>query len=116
MSISRGSKALPPPRKIEKVASWHAVVEDAMRLAREGWAAKARALGWSVADLYGVGPVDSYEFEGLAIWIAGRSIGMLDDRHAVVIDGNRRDMFVRGGPGHGRCPTVTPVLLWAWGR
>ena len=109
-------KKLPPPAKVEKPANWRAVVEDALRLARDGWAAKALALGWSVTDLYGVEPVDSYEFEGLAVWLAGRSIGMIDDRYAVVVEGNRRDVFVRGGPGHGTRPTVTPVLLWVWGR
>lgn len=108
--------ALPPPPKIQGADNWRAVVEDALRLAREGWAAKALALGWSWLDLYGVGPVDSYQFEGLAVWLAGREIVLLDARSAIAADGGRRTLFTRGILGRGRSTTVTPVLLWHFGR
>lgn len=107
---------MPPPRKVEKAANWAAVVGDALRLAREGWASKALALGWSVHDLFGVGPRDSWEFEGLAVWLAGREVVLLDEQRAIAGAGRDRSIFVRSGMGHGTHPVVAPVLLWDFGR
>lgn len=109
-------KRLSPPPKIATQDNWAGVVSDALRLAQEGWAVKAIALGWSWADLFGVGPADDYEFAGLAVWINGRSIAALDERLAIVIERGKRDTFIRGGLGHGTHPTVEPVLLWGLGR
>lgn len=107
-----------PPAKIERAENWRAVVADALTIAREGWAATALALGWTASDLFGVGPVDSWDFEGLAVWLRGRRIVLLDDRRAVVEGdgGDYRSTFIRGGMQHGTHPTIEPVMLWEFGR
>ncbi|WP_010162585.1 hypothetical protein [Sphingomonas sp. PAMC 26617] len=114
-NLSRLS-SLPPPAKIEKADNWREVVQDAQRLARDGWAASALALGWTVGDLFGVGARDSWDFEGLAVWLAGRSVTLLDERLCVAGDGINRGVFVRNGPQHGVQPSVVPVMLWEFGR
>jgi hypothetical protein len=48
------------------------------------------ALGWSEADLFGIGPNDDVEFAGLSVWLCGRSIVMVDEDRAIVADGERR--------------------------
>jgi hypothetical protein len=114
-SLSRLSRMPPPPGLVEG-AKWGQSVRDALRLAREGWAASALALDWSVYDLFGVGPRDSWEFEGLAVWLAGRPVVLLDERRCVAGEGDERETFQRGGPGHGTHPVIAPVLLWQFGR
>lgn len=104
-----------PPRVIDRSA-WSEVVSDALRLEREGWASTALALGWAGHDLFGIGPRDAWEFSGLAVWLRGRPILMLDEHRAIVADGDRRAAFERGGMGRGKAPAVTPVYLWEFGR
>ncbi len=105
------------PPKLERPASWRPVVADALRLANEGWAARALALGWSAHDLFGIGPVDDWEFSGLAVWLGGRTIVTLDSACAVAEGGQGfGSIFIRGGMGHGTHPTITPVLLWEFAR
>ena len=114
----RRLETLPPPRKLEHPQNWPGVVADALTIAREGWAAKAIALGWTAGDLFGIGSRDDWDFQGLALWLNGRRILMLDDKHAIAV-GNTADYrsaFVRGGMRHGTHPTVTPVMLWEFGR
>ncbi|MDY7525854.1 hypothetical protein [Sphingomonas sp. 10B4] len=108
--------SLSPPAKIENAENWRRVVRDAQRLAREGWTATALSLGWTVADLYGVGARDDWDFQGLAIWVQGRKIVALDDRVCLAGDERPLDVFEKGGPRHGRMPVVTPVMLWDFGR
>jgi hypothetical protein len=111
-------ETLPPPRKLEHPENWPGVVADALTIAREGWAAKALALGWTAGDLFGIGARDDWDFQGLALWLNGRRILMLDAKHAIVA-GNQADYrsaFTRGGMRHGTHPTVTPVMLWDFGR
>jgi hypothetical protein len=112
----RRLEGMSAPRKIERAENWRAVVADALRLARDGWASSAIALGWTAADLFGVGASDSWDYEGLAVWLRGRSILLLDERKAVVEGPTGREAFIRGGMGHGTHPTVTPVMLWEFGR
>ena len=109
---------LPPPRKIENADNWRSVVVDAMKLARDGWAAKAIALGWNAGDLFGIGPEDDWDFEGLAIWLRGRRIIILDSAKAIVAGNpaDYRSAFIRGSMRHGTHPTITPVMLWDFGR
>lgn len=109
---------LPPPRKLEDASGWPGVVADALALARDGWAAKALALGWNAGDLFGVGPRDDWDFQGLAVWLDGRQILMLDEKHAIVAGNpaDYRSAFIRGGMRHGTHPTITPVMLWEFGR
>lgn len=111
----RRLEEMPAPRVVGRGA-WRPIVDDALRIARDGWAANAMALGWSASDLFGIGPRDDWEFSGLAVWLRGRPIVLLDEQCAIVADGHRRAAFTRGGMGHGTHPTVAPVLLWDFGR
>ncbi|WP_132740628.1 hypothetical protein [Sphingomonas sp. PP-F2F-A104-K0414] len=114
----RRLERLSPPRKLERAANWQGVVADAMTIARDRWAAKALALGWTAGDLFGVGPLDDWDFQGLAVWLDGRRIVLLDDKRAIAADasGAARSSFERGGPRHGTQPTIEPVMLWEFGR
>jgi len=114
----RRLEVMPAPRKLEKPANWRGVVADAMTIARDRWAVKAMTLGWTVGDLFGIGPRDDWDFQGLAVWLDGRRIVMLDDKQAIVAGdpGNYRSVFVRGGMRHGTHSSTAPVLLWEFGR
>jgi hypothetical protein len=114
----RRLEALPRPQKLDRAANWRGVVADVMTIARDRWAAKAMALGWTAGDLFGIGPRDDWDFQGLAVWLNGRRIVMLDDKQAIVAGDLRdeRSAFVRGGMRHGTHPTITPVMLWEFGR
>lgn len=114
-SLARLAK-LPPPPKLSQDSNWPEVVSDALRIAREGWAAVALSLGWTVADLFGVGQRDSWDFEGLATWLRGRQIVALDERICLAGDAKPLAIFERGGPRHGRMPVVVPVMIWEFGR
>lgn len=106
--------AMPAPRVVGRGA-WRPIVDDALRIAREGWAASvlalALALGWSEADLFGIGPLDDVEFAGLAVWLRGRSIVMVDEARAIVAEGERRAAYHRR-----RSIGCEPVILWRFGR
>ena len=114
----RHLEVMPAPRKLQQPANWRGVIADAMVLARDRWAAKAMALGWTVGDLFGVGERTDWDFQGLAVWLDGRRIIMLDEKQAIVVSnsGDFRAAFVRGGMRHGTHPTISPVLLWDFGR
>ncbi len=112
----RALEFMPAPRRVEQPENWREIVRDALVIARSGWAAKAIALGWSASDLFGIGPRDDWEFSGLAVWLRGRAIVVLDGQCAIVADGDRRAAFNRGGMGHGTHPTITPVMLWEFGQ
>ncbi len=106
----------PPPRGVDRQA-WSIVVADAIALARGGWVESALALGWTEIDLFGVNPRDSWEFSGLAVWLRGRQLFLVDERMALAGDADTRAVFHRGGWGHGRdMGPVTPVPLWRVGR
>lgn len=116
-SAVRRLETMPPPRKLENAEGWHRVVTDAMRIARDRWAAKALAMGWTAGDLFGVGPRDDWDFQGLAAWLDGMRIVMLDDVQAISTnDAGKHRYFIRGGMRHGTHPTITPVMLWDFGR
>jgi len=114
----RRLETLPPPRKLERAANWQGVIADAMTIARDRWAAKAMALGWTAGDLFGIGPLDDWDFQGLAVWLEGRRVVLLDDKQAIVAGdpGDYRSAFVRGGMRHGTHPSIVPVMLWEFGR
>ncbi|SFO02325.1 hypothetical protein [Sphingomonas sp. OK281] len=114
----RRLETMPPPRKLERSANWRGVVADAMTIARDRWAAKAMALGWTAGDLFGIGPRDDWDFQGLAVWLSSRRIVMLDAERVIVAgdSGDHRSTFERGGMRHGTHPTITPVMLWDFGR
>lgn len=112
----RSLEHLRPPRGVDRGA-WTRVVHDAVGLARGGWAQAALALGWSDLDLFGIGPNDSWEFSGLAVWLRGRTMTALDERMAMVREGDARAIFRRRGWGHGKDVGFgEPVPLWSWRR
>lgn len=114
----RRLETLPPPRKLERAANWQGVVADAMTIARDRWAAKAMALGWTAGDLFGIGPGNDWDFQGLAVWLDGRRIVMLDEKRAIAagISGGARSSFERGGKRHGTHPMSEALMLWDFGR
>jgi hypothetical protein len=106
----RRLQSMPSPR-LMRPDLWPLVVSDALRLARDGWAANALALGWSELDLFGAVPDPHGEpaGDGLAVWLAGRKVLALCASFAVADDGD-------GGRSYfNRREQVGAVLLWSLG-
>ena len=104
-------RSMPAPRGVSP-AVWAEVVADALSLARDGWAAKAIALGWSPLDLFGVVPdsLGDPADDGLAVWLGGRRLIALCGTYAVVKDdGGGRSYF-------NRRQAEGAVLLWRLGK
>lgn len=92
---------------------WPEIVADAARLASEGWAAQALALGWKELELFGCcgEPKGEPMQAGLAVWLAGRRVLLLDALSCLVEDGpNARAVF------YGRSVAPGGVFLWDLGR
>ncbi len=102
------------PPKLTRPNMWAGVVLDAVQIHSQGWAEKALGLGWSILDLYGIGK-DSHDFAGLAVWLEGRKMLMLDADRAVASDHNGRHHFNRGTFGHGSDASALPVPIWEFG-
>jgi len=104
-------RLMPVPRRVDP-AAWSAVVADALRLEREGWATQALALGWSELDLFGAvtDPEGDPAAEGLAVKLGGRRVLAMCETFATIAD-----------PGGGRCwhyrgNNEGAVLLWELGH
>lgn len=108
----RSLPGLPAP-KVTRSELWAEVTADAVRLAVEGWAAKALALGWSEHDVFGIGQHSSNDFEGLAVWLAGRKVLALSEWKAATQCGA---IFYREAFGRPNSPRPLSVLLWRFGR
>ena len=95
-----------PPR-ITRPEPWSAVAADAVRLAADGWAAQALRLGWHPLELWGCSPDrgGNPDHEGLAIWLDGRRVLLVDDATCIVESGPDARSVAAGG-----------VLLWNLGR
>ena len=106
----------PVPPRIGRRDAWRLAVDDALALARSGWAAKAIGLGWTAHDLFGVGAKTEDDYAGLAVWLKGRRLVLLDERGAIARQGDGRFYYNRGGFGHGRDARMGPVMLWEFGR
>lgn len=66
-------------------------------LARDGWASKALALGYSPLHLFGAvtdAAGDPYS-DGLAVWLGGRKLLAISATTATVEDGDGRAYFTR---------------------
>ncbi|RYF21056.1 MAG: hypothetical protein EOO77_06795 [Oxalobacteraceae bacterium] len=89
-----------------------------MTIARDRLAAKAMVLGWTAGELVGISLRDDWDLQGLAVWLDGRRVVMLDDKPAIMAapSGGRRSSFDRGGMRHGTHPAIEPVMLWDLGR
>jgi hypothetical protein len=101
-------QAMAAPR-ITRPDIWLAVVADAVRLASDGWAVHAIGLGWSLLDLWGCSPEPggNADQDGLAVWIDGRRVLLLDGDSCIVENGpNARTVFNR------RSVAAGGVLLW----
>lgn len=104
---------LPAPQKLARPGVWAEVVVDAVRLAETEWAAKALAQGWSPLDVFGVGERSSDEFEGLAVWLAGRKLAWLGEWTAAT---TCRAIFYRETFGRPNSPRLPALFLWQFGR
>jgi hypothetical protein len=98
-------RSLPAPRRLLTPANWAGVIADAETLVVDGWAAQALRLGWEPIELFGVGP----DYDGLAVWLNGRRLSLLDQASAISKAGNARHFF-------NRRPPAGAVMLWDWGR
>jgi hypothetical protein len=103
---TNGTASLPPairmglnslrlnrPPRITNPEVWSVIVADAAGIASEGWARMALALGWHPLDLFGCSA--DGDFEGLAVWLAGRRLVLIDEQSAIVAEGGRRSVFNR---------------------
>jgi hypothetical protein len=108
----RSLAARTPPRRADP-AEWRCVVQDAQRLALDGWVATALALGWSEADLFGIGKNGSDEWLSLAVWLAGRTVVLMDDHRAFTADDAVYYLERWERPN---TAFAAPVMLWEVGR
>lgn len=105
--IAAGLKLLasrPAPR-IRQADAWRTAVADSLRLARDGWAHTGLTLGWQPLDLWGC-TTDGH-FEGLAAWLSGRRLVLIDEGSAIAADGPLRFIFTR------RPAPAGAMLLWS---
>lgn len=95
-----------------KSSEWAAVVSDAKRLAEDGWASQALALGWTALDLYGSVPDPAGDpgADGLAVKLAGRRVLAISGKFATVENGPSARLFIYRRTNEGA------RLLWALGR
>jgi hypothetical protein len=103
-------KGMAAPR-MEAPEVWPVIVGDALRLASDGWASHALALGWEPLHLWGVSPATGgiADLEGLAVWLDSRRILLLDAASCVVENGpGSRSIFNRRS-------REGAVLLWELG-
>lgn len=98
--------------RISLPAAWPEIVSDAVRLASEGWAAQALRLGWNPLHLWGCArEIGGNEDQlGLAVWMAGRRVLLLDEQSCILGDGPRTYAVCN------RRPMPGAVLLWQLGR
>lgn len=104
--IADGVKLLASRRapRIRRPEAWPQVVSDSLRIARDGWARTALALGWDPLELWGCTP--DGQFEGLAAWLSGRRLALIDDSSAIAAKGGQRFIFTRGPTPAGT------IFLW----
>lgn len=99
LAVARGVEALPRMSCPRDVASprWPIAVADALKLARDGWAAKAIALGWHDLELFGaVTDAAGDPFgDGLAVWLNGRKLVAMTATCATVVDGGGQYFYHR---------------------
>ncbi|MFD0846911.1 hypothetical protein [Sphingosinicella xenopeptidilytica] len=78
---------MPVPSGADAVL-WPQIVADALTVWTR-WAGQASALGWSAHDLFGR--------RGLAVWMKGRRLVLIDAKMAIVTQGSRSSVFYRRG-------------------
>ena len=107
----RRLRSMPTPRLV-RLDFWPMVVADALRIASEGWATKALALGWSTLDLFGAvfDPDGGPDADGLAVKLAGRRVMAMSANFATIADHDGGRSFHYRGNNEGA------VLHWEAGH
>jgi hypothetical protein len=107
----RRLKGMPSPR-LARPDLWPVAVADALRLAADGWAATALAMGWKQLDLFGAVPDRSGDLDadGLAVRLGNRRLLALCASFATVDLGNGGRIYLHRGNNDGA------ILLWDLGR
>lgn len=101
------------PPQITRPEIWPALVADAVRLGRDGWAVQALGSGWHPLDLWGCSPErgGNPDHDGLAVWLDSRRVLLIDDATCIVEAGqDARSVFYRPSVAAGG------VFLWDMGR
>lgn len=80
-------RSMPVPSGADAVL-WPQIAADALTVWTR-WAGQASALGWSAHDLFGR--------RGLAVWMKGRRLVLIDAKTAIVTQGSRSSVFYRRG-------------------
>ncbi len=104
-------KSMAAPR-LQRPERWPRVVSDALRLARDGWAAKALALGWSPLDLFGAGADEAGDpfADGLVVRLESRPIIASCASFATIDAGTGGRVFLHRATNEGA------RLLWSLGQ
>lgn len=108
--LARLSERTPPP--LRHPEAWAEVIRDALSLRDCGWAEQALALGWHPLELFGCSRDGGGVFEGLAVWLAGRRLVLLDQTSAIARADDTYAVFNRRPPAAAGEP---PVFLWNFG-
>ncbi|KQM98740.1 hypothetical protein ASE78_05805 [Sphingomonas sp. Leaf25] len=66
--------------------------------------------------MFGIGKRDSLDFAGLAVWLGGREVVVMNADRALARSVDGMACFERGGWGHGRDASAETVMLWQFGR
>jgi len=80
---------------IRRPELWDEMKADALRIATEGWATQAIALGWELLQIFGYQPSDDPDDFSLAVELAGRSIVAVDESRFYLRQGDVRSFFGR---------------------
>jgi len=96
--------------RIRRPELWDEIKTDALRIATEGWAAQAMALGWEPLQIFGYQPSDDPDDFSLAVELAGRTIVAVDESRFYLRRGDVRNFFERR-----ECPLLTHYL-WDFER
>jgi len=81
--------------RIQRPDLWDEISADALRIATEGWATQAIALGWESLQVFGYQPSDDPDDFSLAVELAGRSIVAVDESRFYLRRGDVRSFFDR---------------------
>jgi hypothetical protein len=98
-------------RHVRDQAAWKQLAADANMLLSQGWVQRAKALGWVDLDLFGISPDGGADFEGLAPWLAGDRLVLLDATTAIAARDGLRRVFNR--PKQHAADTI---FVWELGR
>jgi len=101
-----------PAPRVGCPEEWPEIVADALRLARDGWAEQALALGWTPLDLFGAVTDRRADpaGDGLAVKLSGRKLLAISEGFATVENGPHGRAYLHRSNNAGARP------LWELGR